>query len=251
MSWISHKAKVTEKYGDEQRGVDRRIARASLLMSDYWCRIQRHSIALVCLLLMGCASGEDIALRVHHTGGGEFATRPKRVAVLTPSTSDPLLVNAYSRLDADTDYLFQRGLGSQIVARSDLAVVHEEQHRQYFEPSGEETTVRLGRLLGADILIVYRIKIPEFRERLFAEQADQLSPVTILGKAVRVETAEQVWTHAVTVEIGRIRHGLAEVSIDHAIWHALNQGVYEMLAALTEAEASVQFKSERERQERR
>jgi hypothetical protein len=68
---------------------------------------------------------------------------------------------------------------------------------------------------------------------------------------VRVETAEQVWTHAVTVEIGRIRHGLAEVSIDHAIWHALNQGVYEMLAALTEAVASVQFKSERERQERR
>ena len=250
-SWTSHKAKVTAKYRDEQRVVDRRKESASLLMSDHWCRIQRPSIALVCLLLMGCASGEDIALRVHHTGGGEFATRPKRVAVLTPSTSDPLLVNAYSRLDADTDFLFQRGLGSQIVERSDLAVIHEEQHRQYFEPSGEETTVRLGRLLGADILIVYRIKIPELRERLFADQADQLSPVTIFGKAVRVETAEQVWTHAVTIEIGRIRHGLAEVSMDHAIWHALNQGVYEMLAALAEAVVSVQLKSDRERQEGR
>ena len=250
-SWTSHQAKVTAKYRDEQRVVDRRIEGASLLMSDYWCRIQGHSIALACILLMGCASGEDVELRVHHTGGGEFATQPKRVAILTPSTSDPLLVNAYSRLDAHTDYLFQRGLGSQIVERSDLAVVHEEQHRQYFEPAEEETTVRLGRLLGADILIVYRIKIPELRERLFTEQADQLSPVTIFGKAVRVETAEEVWTHAVTVEIGRIRHGLTEVSLDHAIWHALNQGVDEMLAALAEAVISVQLKSEREGQERR
>ena len=86
---------------------------------------------------------------------------------------------------------------------------------------------------------------------MFAEQADQLSPVTIFGRAVRVETAEEVWTYAVTVEIGRIRHGLAEVSFDHAIWHALDQGVDEMLAALAEAVISVQLKSEREGQERR
>ena len=86
---------------------------------------------------------------------------------------------------------------------------------------------------------------------MFAEQADQLSPVTIFGKAVRVETAEEVWTHAVTVEIGRIRHGLTEVSLDHAIWHALNQGVDEMLAALAEAVVRMQLKSERGGQERR
>jgi hypothetical protein len=202
-------------------------------------------------LLAGCASEEAAPLRVQHAGGGSFSARPQRVAVIVPSVTDPMLLNAYARLDADTDYLLQKGLGSQIVDRSDLTAVHEEQHRQYFEPAGEETTVRLGRLLGADTLIVYRIKTPELRERLFADRADQLSPVTIFSKVVRVETGEEVWTHAVTVEIGQTRHGLAEVTADHAIWHALNQGVDEMLAALTETVASAQLKFESDRQERR
>src|SRR2546428_1068775 len=106
-----------------------------------------------------------------------------------------MLANAYARLDADTDHLFQIGLGSHIVERSELAAVNDEQHRQYFEPAAENTTVRLGRLLGADVLILYRIKVPALRERLFAVEAGQMSPVTIFSKAMRVETGED--------EIGR------------------------------------------------
>jgi hypothetical protein len=162
-----------------------------------------------------------------------------------------MLVNAYSRLDADTQHLFKTGLGSHIVDRSELAAVHEEQHRQYFEPAAEETTARLGRLLGADFLIVYRIKLPELRERLFAEEASQLPPVTIYGKAVRVETGEEEWSHVVSVEIGRVHHWPGEVSLDHAIWYALNRGVDDMLVALAKTVAKEQIRLEMERPDRR
>ena len=202
------------------------------------------SIGFAFVLLAGCATGEEIELLVHHTGGGSLGIRPQRVAVVIPSTTDPMLVNAYARLDADTDHLFQIGLGSHIVERNELAAMHEEQHRQYFEPAAEETTVRLGRLLGADVLILYRIKVPALRERLFAVDAGQMSPVTILGKAMRVETGEEVWNHVVTVEIGRVRHQTVEVSFDHAIWHAMNRGVEEMLAVLAEAVVGEQVRAE-------
>lgn len=220
------------------------------LVSDYRTPTRTVSIGLVVVLLAGCATGEEIELLVHHTGGGSLGIRPQRVAVVIPSTTDPMLVNAYARLDADTGHLFHIGLGSHIVERSELAAVHEEQHRQYFEPAAEETTVRLGRLLGADVLILYRIKIPALRERLFAVEADQMSPVTIFGKATRVETGEEVWSHVVTVEIGRVRHQTVEVSFDHAIWHAVNRGVEEMLAALAEAVVGEQVRSETHRQDR-
>ena len=123
-------------------------------MSDDRTTKRAVSIGLAFVLLAGCATGEEIELLVHHTGGGSLGIRPQRVAVVIPSTTDPMLANAYARLDADTDHLFRIGLGSHIVERSDLAAVNDEKHRQYFEPAAEDTTVRLGRLLGADVLIL-------------------------------------------------------------------------------------------------
>ena len=219
-------------------------------MSDDRTPKRAVSIGLAFVLLAGCATGEEIELLVHHTGGGSLGIRPQRVAVVIPSTTDPMLVNAYARLDADTDHLFRIGLGSHIVERSELAAVNDEQHRQYFEPAAENTTVRLGRLLGADVLILYRIKVPALRERLFAVEAGHMSPVTIFSKAMRVETGEDVWSHVVTVEVGRVRHQTVEVSFDHTIWHALNRGVDEMLATLAEAVVGEQVRSETHRQDK-
>src|SRR5437763_4631764 len=182
-------------------------------------RIQTWLISAVMLVVIlgACATGERGEPRVHHTGGGRLGIRAARIALLIPSTGDPMLANAYARLDAQTDQLFQLALGSQIVERSELSTVQAEQHWQYLEPAAEATTARLGRLLGADALVLYHITIPTMRERLFASEGEPFSAVTISGKIVRVETGEEIWSNVVTVDEGHTRQQLADgVGVHHA-----------------------------------
>ncbi len=163
-----------------------------------------------------------------------------------------MLGNAYARLDAQTDQLFQLALGSHIVERSELSTVQAEQHWQYVQPAEEATTARLGRLLGADALILYRITIPAVRERMFALEGEPLSPVTIFGKIVRVETGEEIWSHVVTVEEGQARQRPAAVlGFDPTVWQALDRGVEEMLVAVGEAVTCAQVSCETEKENTR
>jgi len=205
------------------------------------------SLVPIFALLGACATGKGVETGVRHSGGGRLHMRPARLAVLIPSTGDPMLLNAYARLDAQTDFLFQEGLGSHVVERSELRAVRHEQRWQYSEPAAEEATARLGQLLGADALILYHIKIPELRERLFAEEGAPFSPVTIFAKVVRVETGEDVWSHVVTVEARRgDQWSGGGLGFDPAVWQALDRGVDEMLMAVGEAVICEQLSCEGE-----
>ena len=212
---------------------------------DNWAIARLISLVPLFVLLGACATGKAVEPGVRHIGGGRLHIRPARVAVLMPSTGDPMLVNAYARLDAQTHLLFQQGLGSHIVERSELPAVRKEQHWQYAEPAAEEATARLGQLLGADTLILYQIKIPELRERLFAEWGTPLSPITLSAKVVRVETGEAVWSHVVTVEERQtVLSPGGGIGFNPAVWQALDRGVDEMLVAVGEAVTCEQVRCE-------
>ncbi len=205
-------------------------------MSEKAFGIRLVTLSVVVVFLASCASGEGLKTHVRHTGGGKLNLRPARIAVIVPPTGDTHVTNAYARLDAETDRLFKQGLGSRVVERSHLRAVQAEQRWQYLSPASEETTVRLGRLVGADALILYRIKIPELRERMFASEGTLLSPVTIQGKVVRVETGEDVWSYVVTVEVGQSRRQFGPGGgYDPAVWQAVDRGVDAMLGAVAEA----------------
>ncbi len=202
-------------------------------------------LIILVAFLAGCATGESGRPEVRHTGGGQLTLRPARIAVIVPPTGDAHVSNAYARLDAETDRLFKQGLGSRVVERSHLRAVQAEQRWQYIGPASEETTVRLGRMVGADALILYRIKIPELRERMFASEGTPLSPVTIQGKVVRVETGEEVWSYVVTVEVGQSRRQFGTGGgYDPAVWQAVDRGVDAMLGAVAEAVNCVQRQCE-------
>jgi hypothetical protein len=96
--------------------------------------------------------------------------------------------------------------------------------------------VSVGKLVGADALVLYRIVTPDLAERLFAEAGDSLSPVTVLAKVVGVETGLILWTHEVTEPVRSAgRHLSREGGYDPGVQQALDRGVDEMLAALAEA----------------
>jgi len=191
------------------------------------------------LLLLGlasaCSPGDIPQVRDEVSRIPKLGIRPVRIAVLVPPTKDPTLAYAYARLETMTNHLLREALGTQVVERGDLTVIHLEQRWQHAEPASEETTARLGRLSGADALVLYRILSPSFRERLFASE-ESLSPVAIIGKVVRVETGEVVWTHLVSVAMQPMdRWRGTRFDSDPMVRQALDHGVEAMEAALNSA----------------
>lgn len=191
------------------------------------------------ILLLGlasaCSTNERGLVRVDLIRISALEIRPARIAVLVPPTNDPSLAHAYAHLETMTGHLLREALGSRVVERGDLTPIHSEQRRQYAEPASEETTTRLGRISGADTLVVYRIISPTLRERLFAPEGT-LPPITIIGKMLRVETGEVLWNHLVSVEMRPMnRWRGAGFDSDPIVRQALDRGVKAMEAALNQA----------------
>lgn len=192
---------------------------------------------LLCLLVgPGACAGDRRPAALPHVPAAPLGGQPARVAILVPRPPDHMLAGAYAKLESRTATLFQAVLGSQVVERGDLSSVQAEQAWQYSHAAAEQSVVSVGKLVGADALVLYRIVTPDLAERLFAEAGDSLSPVTVLAKVVGVETGLILWTHEVTEPVRSAgRHLSHEGGYDPGVQQALDRGVDEMLAALAEA----------------
>ncbi|MGQ0811260.1 MAG: hypothetical protein ACT4OO_08555, partial [Nitrospiraceae bacterium] len=73
-----------------------------------------------------------------------------------------------------------------------------EQRFQMGGTVSDETAVRLGRLIGVDSVLIYRIDGPTLRDRLWARQHWDLPPITVTSKIIRVESAEVIFHNVVT-----------------------------------------------------
>lgn len=197
--------------------------------------LRARAAAMLCLLA-ACAGPRVQEPLVHQFGGPPLTVSPGRLAVIAGPSSGPMVDTGYSLLEARTAEFFRTRLGSQVVERSEMNVILAEQVWQHRRGTDESSIINLGRLLGADALMLYRIRTPRLRERLFAEAGDLLPPVTILAKLVRVETGEDLWTRVVTVEVRRHEDGsFRGLGFDADVWRAVANGVDEMLQALEHA----------------
>lgn len=209
---------------------------------------QRFGIGLVLCLLAGlwACAGERRQADRPHVPAAPLGGQPARVAILVPRQPDHAVAGAYAKLESRTATLFQTVLGSQVVERADLSSVQAEQAWQYSHAADERSIVSVGKLVGADALVLYRIVTPDLAERLFAEAGDQLSPVTVLAKVVGVETGLVLWTHEVTEPVRSAgRHLSREGGYDPGVQQAIDRGVDEMLAALAEAIVCEQARCDR------
>lgn len=125
----------------------------------------------------------------------------QRLAIVYPQTSNTEVRDAYVRLEGATFQLKDQRPSLKIVDRFNLPALLTEQRLQLGGAVSEETAVRLGRLLGADSVLIYRIEGPTWRDRLWARQHSDLPPVIVMSKIIRVESAEVVFHNVVTARI--------------------------------------------------
>jgi len=88
----------------------------------------------------------------------------RRMAVLNPRGGNPEWSSAYSRLEGAA---FQLGIyrpNPRIIDRSHLPALISEQRFQGGGIVSEESAVRIGRILGVDSVLIYRIDGHTLRE---------------------------------------------------------------------------------------
>ena len=198
--------------------------------------------AVACMLLVpllmfatGCSSARD---RKPSAGATvpPLTGLPSRVAILTVKAEDPLLrddsalESVYARLELTTGQML-RQTKSAIVERMDLRSIRAEQWWQYRSDVAEKSLVPLGQLLGADLLFLYKVTVPSYRNRLFARFDGDASAVAVAAKVLRVKTGEVIWSHISTGRMTASRDTAVE-EYNRTLLGVLNHTADAMLAAV-------------------
>jgi hypothetical protein len=162
----------------------------------------------------------------------------QRIAVLYPRGGAPEWSSAYNRLEGATFRLKALRQNLRIIDRSHLPTIVSEQRFQVGGLVSEESAIHIGRMLGVDSVLIYRIDGPTLRDRFFARQYSDLLPVTVTSKIIRVESGEVVYDNVVTVR-GDEPEGswLLSDQVDYQRWsrEAIDRGIMQTVYDLRRA----------------
>lgn len=163
----------------------------------------------------------------------------QRIVVLYPHGGTPEWSSAYSRLEGAAFQLKTFRPNLRIIDRSQIPVIVAEQRFQVGGLVSEESAVRLGRMLGVDSVLIYRIDGPTLRDRFFAHTYRDLPPVTITSKIIRVESGEVVYHNVVTARVDEMEGSAWSLSdnVDYQRWsrEAVDRGVIQTVDDLCHA----------------
>lgn len=122
----------------------------------------------------------------------------RRLAVWYPRTSEQEVTYGYSRLEQATFQLKKQRSWIQIVERRDLDQLTDEQRWQLSGRVGDDSVVRIGKWLGADSLVLFRIEGPTMRERMLARFYGRMPPFVVSSKIISVSSGEVLYHDIVT-----------------------------------------------------
>ncbi|MFQ5932357.1 MAG: hypothetical protein ACE5MM_08105 [Nitrospiraceae bacterium] len=172
-----------------------------------WRSAAHSSVVLVLLCgVLGCQSGHprgatDSLLRNTVPTSVQVPATVQRLAVLHPKTLSRELMDAYARLEGAAFIFKEQRPGLRIVDRSSLSEILDEQRFQTGGSVSDDTAIRLGRLLGVDSVLLYRIEGPARRDWLFARSQGDVPPYVVTSKIIMVESAEVVFHNVVTAPV--------------------------------------------------
>lgn len=125
----------------------------------------------------------------------------RRIAVLYPQSASAEWTQAYHRLEGATFSLKQHRPNLTIVDRLHLPVLLGEHRFQLTGAVADSSAIHIGRLLGADSVLIYRIDGPSWRDRMWARQASDLPPILVTSKLIRVESAEVLYHRVIVAQL--------------------------------------------------
>ena len=104
----------------------------------------------------------------------------------------------YSRLEQAAFQLKRQRSWIKILERRNVEPLTDEQRFQLSGRISDDSAVRVGKWLGADSMVVFRIEGPTWRERLLARMYGKMPPFVVSSKIISLESGELLYHDIVT-----------------------------------------------------
>jgi hypothetical protein len=154
----------------------------------------------------------------------------RRLAVWYPSTSEQDVAYGYSRLEQAAFQLKRQRSWIKIVERRNLVPLTDEQRFQLSGRIGDDSAVRVGKWLGADSMVVFRIDGPTWRERLLARMYGKMPPFVVSSKIISLESGEVLYHDIVTAVPVPPSGEWSDYASDHELHPALQSSLDHALS---------------------
>ena len=118
----------------------------------------------------------------------------------------------------------------EILERRDLDQLTDEQRLQLSGRIGDDSAIRVGRWLGADSMVVFRIDGPTWRERLLARFHGKMPPFVVSSKIISLESGEVLYHDVVSAVPVPVSGEWGDYAIDYELRPALHSALDHALA---------------------
>jgi hypothetical protein len=153
------------------------------------------SVALFCAMLLGGCRPVPPAYSpfISPSSVPVISQDVRRVAVFYPPSQERDVAYGYAKLEQAVLQATRQRPGIRVLDRRHLVAVTMEQRLQLSVRFSDDNAVHLGRLVGADSIVVFHIDGPSWRDRLLARMHGTMPPVAVTSKVVQVETGEVLY----------------------------------------------------------
>ena len=154
----------------------------------------------------------------------------RRLAVWYPRAGEQELAYGYSRLEEATFQLKRQRSWIKIVDRRNLEQITEEQHFQLSGRVADDSAVRIGRWIGADSMVLFRIEGPTWRERMLARMYGKMPPFVVSSKIISLESGEVLYHDVVTATPLPVSGEWSDYASDYELRPAMHAALDQALS---------------------
>ena len=163
----------------------------------------------------------------------------RRLAVWYPRTWEQDVAYGYSRLEQAAFELKRQRSWVKIVERRNIDLLTDEQRLQVSGRVADDSAMRIGKLLGADSILCFRVDMPSWRDRMLSRFHGRMPPLVVSSKIISVESGEVLYHDTViampTPLSGEWGDYASDYELQPALRSALDQALSGAIAHLNQS----------------
>ena len=154
----------------------------------------------------------------------------RRLAVWYPRTWEQEVVYGYSRLEQAAFELKKQRAWIKIVERRNIQLLTDEQRFQVSGHVADDSAMGVGKLLGVDSVLFFRVDMPSWRDRMLARFYGRMPPIVVSSKIISVESGEVLYHDTVIAMATPLSGEWSDYASDYELQPALRSALDHALS---------------------
>lgn len=154
----------------------------------------------------------------------------RRLAVWYPRTWEQEVVYGYSRLEQAAFELKKQRAWIKIVERRNIELLTDEQRLQVSGRVADDSAMGVGKLLGVDSVLFFRVDMPSWRDRMLARFYGRMPPIVVSSKIISVESGEVLYHDTVIAMATPLSGEWSDYASDYELQPALRSALDHALS---------------------